>query len=83
MKVWIVFVKHYYDSSLKARYIDSQWAVRKSAVSRKEELEAGCKVWGCLREARISGVEIDITEASVVDVAIAEPPQGGAGEERK
>lgn len=73
MKIWIVFVKVVSNNTLVCRYIDSQWAQKKAAVDRKDELERSISVFGRLSQE--SGSTVYLVEGSVTDVVITEKEQ--------
>ncbi len=70
MKLWIVFVRAYWSECLRFHYIDSQWASQQAALSRKVELEATLKAFGCL--SNCNGASVVIVDGVVADAKIAD-----------
>ena len=70
VKVWMVFVKVRYEKRLQFRYLDSQWARKKAAETRREDLQNSFESFGC--KSVEHGCWADILESTVADTAITD-----------
>ena len=76
MTIWMVFVKARWNGAMVARYIDSHWAVQKSASKRARELDDSFRGFGCYSAGNDSnGLTTFLVEGELADCALspAEP----------